>query len=399
MVSLYLHFPFCKRKCSYCDFCSAASSSWAEMAAYCRALETEMRLQAARYGHIPVDTVFLGGGTPSVVPADLMRGVLATLRECFAIQPDAEFTSEANPGTLTVEWLDVLCDAGMNRLSLGVQAIQPQLLKTLERIHDFTQAREAFAMARAAGVANISADAMFGLPGQTMGEYLDTLRALAGEGVTHISAYALIVEDGTPLAAQVQRGELAPAGDDLTADMLEVGVDLLTALGYERYEISNFAKAGFACRHNLGYWQRKRYLGLGASAASLLPPEAAGVRAAAKAGVEQEDTAYVRACNTADVRAYTDALLAGSLPPCETTPVSRRDAMFETVMLGLRTVEGVRLADFAAWHGRALADVYAAAVETLRTQGLLAEDALAAGRLALNRRGLRLQNTALMPFL
>ena len=391
MLSLYLHFPFCKRKCSYCDFCSAAADG-ATVAAYCRALEAEIRLEAKRYGHMPVDTVFLGGGTPSVVPAPLMRGVLSALRESFAIRPDAEFTSEANPGTVTAEWLATLREAGMNRLSLGVQAIQPHLLKTLGRIHDFAQARETIALARGQGIGNINADAMFGLPGQSMGEYMDTLRALAGEGVTHISAYALIVEEGTPLHARVHRREVVPASDDMAADMLEAGVDLLAGLGYARYEISNFAREGFLCRHNMGYWRQKLYLGLGASAASLLPPDGAG-------GAEGVDVAYLRRSNTLDVQAYTAALLHGLDTPAEITSVTRRDAMFETVMLGLRTVAGVRLADFHAMHGQAPDTVYGEAIATLHAQGLLDEAALAEGRLALTRRGLAVQNTALMPFL
>ncbi len=388
MLSLYLHFPFCKRKCSYCDFCSAAADE-ATVAAYCSSLEAEIRLEAKRYGHMPVDTVFLGGGTPSVVPAPLMRGVLAALRERFAIQPDAEFTSEANPGTLSAEWLDVLRDAGMNRLSLGVQAIQPHLLKALGRIHDFAEAREAIALARGRAISNISADAMFALPEQSMEEYMDTLRALADEGVTHISAYALIVEEGTPLHARVHRGEAVPASDDLAADMLEAGVDLLAQLGYARYEISNFAREGFLCRHNMGYWRQKPYLGLGASAAGLLPPD----------GSAREDIAYLRRSNTADVKAYTAALLNGLDAPAEITPVTRHEAMFETIMLGLRTVAGVSLAAFRAMHGHALETVYGDAVAMLRGQGLLDEAALAKGRLALTRRGLAVQNTALMPFL
>lgn len=391
MLSLYLHFPFCKRKCSYCDFCSAAADE-ATVAAYCRALEAEIRLEAKRYGHMPVDTVSLGGGTPSVVPASLMRGVLAALREGFAIRPDAEFTSEANPGTLTAEWLDVLCHAGMNRLSLGVQAIQPHLLKALGRIHDFAEAREAIALARAQGISNISADAMFGLPEQTMVEYGDTLRALAGEGVTHISSYALIVEEGTPLHARVQRGEAVPASDDVAADMLEAGIDLLEGQGYKRYEISNFAREGFLCRHNMGYWRQKHYLGLGASAAGLLPPNGADEG-------EGTDIAYLRKSNTIDVQAYTAALLQGLDVSAEVTPVTRREAMFETVMLGLRTVRGVRLADFHAMHGQLLETVYGDAVASLRRQGLMDEAAFAEGWLALTRRGLAVQNTALMPFL
>ncbi len=386
MLSLYLHFPFCKRKCSYCDFCSFPAPQ-ADVEAYCAALETEIALYGRRYGRPAVDTVFLGGGTPSAVPARLMEGVLAALHKNFAIRPGAEFTAEANPGALDSAWLDTLLAAGLNRLSLGVQAVQPRLLAALGRIHDFPQALAALALARARGVTNLNADAMFGLPGQSAADYLDTLRALADAGAPHISAYALILEEGTPLARRVEAGEVALPGEDETADMLEGGAALLQSRGYERYEISNYAQHGYRCAHNLVYWRQTPYLGLGLGAAGLLPPPA------------PDGAAYVRRSNAADLHTYIDMLARGRLPVAQDVNVTRREAMFETMMLGLRTADGVRYADFEAMHGRALGDVYGEAIRKLELADLLVEGAVGGGRLALNARGLNLQSAALMPFM
>lgn len=358
------------------------------MAAYCAALQTEIRLMARRYGDMPVDTVFLGGGTPSIVPATLMEQVLATLRESFTLLPNAEFTVEANPGTLTDPWLEALTRAGMNRLSLGVQAGQERLLRLLGRIHDYPQALDAFAMARKHGVTNINADAMFGLPTQTAHEYEATLRMLAQAGVTHISAYSLILEEGTLLHEQVQSGHVTLPDEDETADMLENGITLLEALRYPRYEISNFAKAGFECRHNLGYWQQKPYVGLGLAAASLLPDRPEG-----------SDARYTRKQNAEGMTAYIAALSHGELPPAEHTLIGLREAMFETVMLGLRTVEGIEYEAFAAMYGRGLTDVYGRAIAELTSNGLLIPTDTAHPRLALTRRGLAVQNMALQAFL
>lgn len=387
MLSLYLHFPFCKRKCSYCDFCSATAGE-GEIAAYCDALIMEIELQSKQYGTMPVDTVFLGGGTPSIIPAGLMEEVLSALREHFIVLPDAEFTSEANPGTLTGEWLDTIQQAGANRLSFGVQAKQERLLRILGRIHTFGQAKEAIAQARAHGFTNLNADAMFALPTQTAAEYLDTLDALTGEGVTHLSAYSLILEEGTPLYAAVKRGELTLPDEDATAEMMERGIDRLETLGYRRYEISNFARLGYECRHNVGYWRQKNYLGLGLAAASLLPP-----------GPEDGGAKYLRRTNTDQMQTYLRSLAEGCLPIRESLPVTPAEAMFETVMLGLRTVSGVEYAEFLRMHGRRLPDVYGKAIARLTAQGLLQPAGGKAPRLALTRRGLALQNTALMAFM
>jgi len=387
LLSLYLHFPFCKRKCSYCDFCSAAATPDV-IAAYCHALEKEIVLSSKTYGKFPVDTVFLGGGTPSIVPAPLMHEVLSTLRRHFSVLQDSEFTSEANPGTLTDEWLDVLVEAGMNRLSIGVQAIQVPLLRTLGRIHHFPQALEALRMAQRHGLTNLNADAMFGLPGQTQTDYQDTLHALADTGITHISAYSLILEEGTPLYQQVKNRELTVPDDDETADMLESGVHLLEKLGFHRYEISNFAKENYECKHNLGYWRKKRYLGLGVSAASLLPPPN-----------DDPKACYLRQKNTESVRKYIRMLSEGKMPIAASTSVYADEAMFETVMLGLRTVDGLRYADFERMHGRNLSEVYGDAIQTLAKAGLLQPSIPQSPRLALNERGLLLQNTALLAFM
>ncbi len=387
MLSLYLHFPFCKRKCSYCDFCSGVGDR-AAMEGYLRALRAEIALQASVYGAMPVDTVYLGGGTPSVMPAEAMLETLAVLRNRFMILPDAEWSSEANPGTLTDDWLDVLTEAGMNRLSLGVQAVQPQLLQTLGRIHTYPQALEAMRMARRHGMTNLNADAMFGLPGQTAADYAETLTAFAEAGVRHISAYALTLEEGTPLWQSVQSGALTLPDEDATADMLEAGVERLRRLGYPRYEISNFAQPGFLCRHNMGYWRQKPYLGLGISAASLLPPPDG-----------QPGIRYVRRVNTTSVANYCEALDAGRLPDADATPIGAAEAMFETVMLRLRTVEGVSYADFLRMHGVALESVYGEAIATLRRERLLQPTDPQNPHLALTAHGLAVQNAALMPFM
>lgn len=358
------------------------------MIAYGRALETEIRLMGERYGHARVDTVFLGGGTPSVMPVPAMRAILRTLRETFTLLPDAEFTSEANPGTLTHPWLDTLTAAGMNRLSLGVQAAQDRLLREIGRIHTLREAREALTMARAHGLSNLNADAMFGLPGQACEDYLETLNVLVGEGITHLSAYALILEEGTPLFGRVAAGSARLPDEDAVADMMEAGVRLLADRGYARYEISNFARPGFACRHNQGYWRQKPYLGLGLSAASLLP-----------APPDEPDVRYLRRANTTCLETYLLAGAEGRLPPAAEERIGPEEAMFETVLLGLRTVEGLRYKDFERMHGQRITDVYGDAILRLTEEGLLLPPADAEPVLALTERGMSLQNTALMAFM
>lgn len=376
MVQLYLHFPFCKRKCFYCDFCSFPSGE-TEVEVYCGALIKEMELYAAAYPDATVDTVFLGGGTPSIVPAPQMDKVLAALKRNFSFAKQVEFTSEGNPGTLTDEWLDVISHRGVNRLSLGMQAKQNELLQSLGRIHTHAQTVEAVDMAKRHGFDNLNLDVMFGLPGQTVEDYLDTLRAAAELDAAHLSAYSLIVEEGTPLFSRVQSGIVKLPGEDAEDEMYEQGVDLMETMGYRQYEISNFAKPGFECRHNLGYWQGKYYLGLGLGAHGMLPCE---------------NAPYRRVENTYQMKDYLDALREGRLPRKVSTLVKRDEAMFETLMLGLRTLAGIDCAEFERRFGEPLDKKYGAELEKLAWEGLAVWDK----RLRLTRRGLRVQNAVLL---
>lgn len=385
ILQLYLHFPFCKRKCLYCDFVSAAAGEDA-MAAYCAALEEEIRVMGEAYAGAEVRTVFLGGGTPSIVPAPLMKSVLRTLRESFSLQKDAEFTSEANPGTLTERWLETLMDAGMNRLSLGVQASQDQLLERIGRIHTFAQAEESVRMAQRLGISNINADVMYGLPGQAENDYLETLERICALDVMHVSAYSLIVEEGTPLCQQVERGQLTVPDDDTCAAMTSQGIEVLRKHGYHQYEISNYAKEGFACRHNVGYWQGAWYLGLGAAAHGMVPPSEADT---------QQGAVRVRVANPSDMKQYMEQ---SPHIVWEKTCIDADEAMFETMMLGLRMNEGVSEKHFETLHGQSMTKRYGPALDGILRDGLGCWQQYPNGdrAFALTPRGMLLQNEALL---
>jgi len=379
-LQLYLHFPFCKRKCLYCDFCSAAETP-ETMAAYCKALQKEIRLMAARYPGAKVNTIFLGGGTPSLVPPEMMADVLDALRDSFDILPEAEFTSEANPGTLTAEWLDMAAAHGINRLSLGVQAAQDPLLRAIGRIHTVQEAEEAVRLARKHGIQNLNLDAMFGLPGQTEKDYLDTLRTFRDWGADHISAYSLILEEETPLYRLVNTGHVELPDEDDVAAMYEHGIEWLENAGYQRYEVSNFAKPGFACRHNIGYWQGAWYLGLGVAAHSMLPTNQPGMFSQRKG-------------NSADVQAYIRALQNGQEAPTDGVDlITPEDAMFETMMLGLRTTFGVEESRFEKLHGISLRKRYGEQLDSLVRDEL---GQWKVGRFVLTPRGIEIQNDVLM---
>ncbi len=384
ILQLYLHFPFCKRKCLYCDFVSAAAG-WETMEAYCLALEREIRTAGAVYPDAQVRTVFLGGGTPSILPPEMMKGVLDALRSSFTLAPGAEFTSEANPGTLTEAWLETLLAAGLNRLSLGVQAAQDPLLAGIGRIHTFAEAADSIRLAQRMGLNNINTDVMYGLPGQRAEDYLETLRSLCGLGVTHLSAYSLILEEGTPLTAMVEEGTLSVPDDDACADMTEQGISLLARNGFHQYEISNYAKDGYACRHNMGYWQGAWYLGLGAAAHGMVPPTEQE---------RQQGAVRVRIANPADVGEYTRR---SPHAPVERSLITAGEAMFETMMLGLRMNEGVSLARFEKQHGQSMVHCYGTRLESLIRDGMGCWRDNADGRaFALTPKGMLLQNEALL---
>lgn len=329
--------------------------------------------EAAQYGREVIDTVYIGGGTPSLLPAPLMEKLLSGLRDCFDIPEGIEWSCEANPGTLTEEWLQAAISGGVNRLSLGMQASQPELLKTLGRIHDFGQVAASVDIARGCGIKNLNLDLILGLPGQTLNMWRETLDKALSLTPEHLSCYGLIPEDGTPLKDDLVAGRLALPDEAEERCMYDDTLGILAAHGYAQYEISNFAKPGYACRHNIGYWRQMPYIGLGVSAASCLPGNGG--------------CAYERLTNPMDLQAYLD----GGRRTRE--QISPADAHFETMMLGLRMTQGISESCFTQMHGMTLNECYGERLRDLERRGLISwRDGLC----RLTRRGMDVQNAILV---
>lgn len=377
-LELYVHIPFCVKKCSYCDFLSAPATEQTKEA-YMAALFAEIGGRVKDYKDRIVTSVFIGGGTPSLLSGDSIRQLMEHIREGFALAPDAEITMEVNPGTVTAEKLTAFYDAGINRLSIGMQSAQEQELKILGRIHDFDGFCQVYREAVEAGFTNINVDVMSGLPGQTLASYKDTLeKVLRLEPMPqHISAYSLIVEEGTPFAAMADRGELPLPEEDTERAMYEETIEVLAGYGFHRYEISNYALDGYECRHNVGYWIRRDYLGFGIGAASLID--------------------NVRFQNGRDLNAYLAHPLA-----CreEQQPLTTQEQMEETMFLGLRLIRGVSYPEFARCYGQTLEEVYGEVIARNVADGLLAVREDETGRrLMLTGRGLDVSNYVMAQFL
>jgi len=350
--ALYIHIPFCAVRCHYCDFNTYAGLE-KYFEPYADAVREEIRQAAEEYGHLPIQTIFIGGGTPTVLRPDQLGGILAACREHFAVAPDAEITSEANPGTVDQAHFTALRALGVNRLSMGVQSFDEAELKWLGRIHSAGEAEQAFDAAHAAGFTNINLDFIFGLPGQAPGAWARTLERAVGLGPEHLSLYSLTVEAGTPLADSVRRGRVPAPDDDLAADLYLASQDLLAAHGYAQYEISNWAKdASHQCRHNLVYWRDEAYLGFGAGAHSYARDR--------------------RWWNVRPVPQYIQRINAGMLAVSGQETVGRRLEMGETMMLGLRLVlEGVGESGFRARFGVSLDEAFGEELAAVTARGLI----------------------------
>lgn len=267
MAGIYLHVPFCVKKCAYCDFVSFPEQGRAD--AYFQALYKEIAMAATECGGKKFDTVFFGGGTPSAVPLEFICTAMERIRACFDLEI-SEATIECNPGTVDMDKLKAYRRAGFNRISIGVQSFDNDLLRSIGRIHSAAQAEEAVKLSRAAGFENINIDLMYGLPGQSEKEYIDSIERGGLLDVDHISAYSLILEEGTPLYGWVKQGRAALPDDDAVYDMHRAGMARLESLGYKRYEISNYARPSCQCRHNINYWDVGEYIGLGLNSSSAL---------------------------------------------------------------------------------------------------------------------------------
>jgi len=373
--SLYIHIPFCVRKCSYCDF-NSYENPGVSLDAYLLLLLEELSAKAERFKVGSAPTLYFGGGTPSLLSPPQVATVVQAVRDLYGLGKDAEVTLEVNPGTVTLESLEGYLAAGINRLSIGVQSFDDSLLKVLGRIHSAEEAKDAVRMARTAGFRSIGIDLIHSLPGQTLQEWEGELQEAVALKPDHISAYGLSVEKGTPLAAMVEAGELYLPDEEIAAAMFELTSATLGKAGFEQYEISNFARPGCRSRHNRVYWRRGNYLGFGAGAHSFIR-EGFGARWE----------------NPPQMADYEAIVSSGRLPDAAT--LSRQEAMEEFFFLGLRLMEGVDLNEFAAEFGADARDMFPGAIERLSAAGLLVSDG---GRLRLSSHGLILSNLVLCEF-
>ena len=393
-LGLYIHIPFCARKCPYCDFNTYAGLESLHDATV-DALCAEMVRWAPRLAGRTVSTIFVGGGTPTVLTAPQLERLFAAIHRCFVVAPGAEITCEANPGTVDQAKFGVLRSLGVNRLSMGVQSFQPAELDFLGRIHSVDDVGQAFATARTAGFDNINLDFIFGLPGQTEVGWRDTLERALVLAPEHLSLYSLIVEPNTPLFHWVESGSVPAPDEDQAALLYECAMERLADGGYIQYEVSNWARDNGACgddetpelasRHNLIYWRNDDYLGIGPGAHSHLRTVENGVMAERRWGNRKPVPSYVKRMGAGEsVEEFAEIIL----PPV---------GMGETMMLGLRLVrEGVPLERFRALHDRALNEVFAVELDRLCRDGLLTVDEQ---RVRLTPRGLMVGNQVFARFL
>ena len=376
--AIYVHIPFCKQKCLYCDFASYACFGEREMRTYTDALCHEIEVRAEEASNVASGaTIYFGGGTPSVLPTDCLERIVSTLKSCGFWQKPAEATIEVNPGTADVNKLKRLREAGFDRISFGVQSLQDEELRTIGRIHNAEEALIAIDMARTAGFRRISCDLIYGLPGQSLASLKDTICRLTKTGIEHMSVYGLIVEEGTPLERLVNSGQMVLPDEDIAADMYELVQRLLAEAGFERYEISNYAKNGQYSRHNTVYWQYHPYIAFGAAACGM---EKALRRTAAS--TVPEYIAAAQALTSANWRTselYTSESL------------TLQQQLEEFMFMGLRRAAGADLAEARTRFGVNVWERYQKELAPYIAQGLVGYEA-AAERLYLTPAGMELGN-------
>lgn len=409
-LELYVHIPFCIRKCAYCDFLSGPADEVVRQK-YVDALKREISGKQKAHREYSVSSVFVGGGTPSVLTAGQITGIFRALRESFQIREDAEITMEVNPGTVTEEKISAWKEAGVNRISVGLQSADNRELKLLGRIHDYGQFLDTWDRIRRAGFCNVNIDLISAIPGQTLESWSQTLHKVAELGPEHLSAYSLIIEEGTLFyewygrnkdhvqkkekgagkdagrengagiswdSAEKTHREIYPALPDEEEERLiyEETEQILKTYGYTRYEISNYAKEGYECRHNIGYWTRKEYLGLGPGASSFLEG--------------------IRFQNVSDLQEYEDRIEKGKSLQTETERLTAEDAMGEFMFLGLRMMCGVRKSEFYRLFGVRMEEIYRDSLKMVTAQGMAVEEG---DVVRLTRKGIDLSNYVFEQFL
>lgn len=409
-LQLYLHIPFCVKKCNYCDFLSFSSDERTQLE-YADSLIREIEFYGPQMSDYTINTIFIGGGTPTWLNEDKMVEILDAVYTYFNVLPEAEISMECNPGTVTAGKLDKYRCAGVNRLSIGLQSADDEELKILGRIHTFEQFLKTYEMARNAGFGNINVDLISGIPYQTAEKFLHTLQKVVRLKPEHISAYSLIIEKGTPFyetykfdAVKQEAGmqtEMLPTEDEVYR-IYKMTQHYLAQAGYTQYEISNFAHSGFECEHNIGYWTRANYLGLGLGAASLVE----NVRYSNTTDLYQyiKDSENVKWISyqinedgvLCEVSSQQEESLVGTNLHVSIDTVSRKAQMEEFMFLGLRQNCGVTRQQFEAAFGIPIDGIYKNALEHLRDEGLLDTSE---GRIVLTEKGMDLSNYALAQFL
>ncbi|MEM7332152.1 MAG: radical SAM family heme chaperone HemW [Chloroflexota bacterium] len=357
-LSLYLHIPFCQHRCSYCDF-NTYTSLGNLQASYAEGLAREIA-QVGNSQNRPVQTIFLGGGTPSLMSPAQMNTILTAVNDHFDLHPTAEVSMEANPGTVNRDYFEAMRDLGINRISFGVQSVIPSELELLEREHDFETVIRAVESCRAAGIDNFNLDLIYGVPGQTLASWQESMEALLALDPTHLSLYCLTIEPRTPMQMWLNNGRIQPPDPDLAADQYELAGALLGKAGYEHYEISNWAKPGKACQHNLTYWRNEDYLGLGAGAHGHVN----GIRY----DIVKQPRVYLR-------RIFSDnhqSKYPLSTAVADHHRLNSQEAMSDTIITQLRLLkEGLDLNAFEQKFGQTLQEAYSDVFPNLIEWGMI----------------------------
>jgi oxygen-independent coproporphyrinogen-3 oxidase len=373
---LYIHIPFCVKKCIYCDFFSVAYDELL-VNKYSDALSKELVLKKDLASTLR--TIYIGGGTPSLIPSTCFQKLMACIRDNFHLSPDIEISVEVNPGTLNEARINTLLSLGANRLSIGVQSFNDSELKTLGRIHTSEGASKSLEIIRKKGINNFSIDLIYGIPGQTTESWKHSISAALEFSPAHISAYELTPEKGTPLYKAIETGKVKMPDEELILQMYDLAIDRLTRHGYEHYEISNFALPGRRCMHNINYWERGEYIGAGAGAHSFIN--------------------NTRSKNIKDIDKYIESVNKGAVPEIESTRLTHEDALKEFIFLGLRKREGINIgpgtpaSQLLLSEGTGLHTALAEASEELIGQGLIETDR---DHLRLTRRGIVLSNAVIV---
>ena len=383
-LSLYVHIPFCATKCTYCAF-NTYVDMHSLIPVYLDALAREIEGVGEEAGNARAHTVFFGGGTPSLLLPDQIARILATIDSSYRLDVDAEITLEANPNDLTLPYLKMLRAAGVNRLSIGMQSASNEDLRLFDRRHDVASVIDSVGAARTAGFDNLSLDLIYGAPAQTLDRWDSTLDLALSLVPEHLSLYALTLESGTPMRAAVETGHLATPDDDLAADMYELASERLGAAGYAQYEISNWARSGYASRHNLQYWLNLPYLGFG--------PGAHGFAGGVRYSVVLSPARYIKALAGGGRSGYRFPV---SPAVAEASDVGQEQEISETLMMGMRLTErGIIREEFRQRFGVDLLDLHGTALNRFQQQGLVEIDE---DRIMLSTRGRLLSNIVLREF-